>query len=290
MIAANLRRPWDKVIQFYRGSGNKSVGARILSVNTTKSRFFPTTLTETEDDIEEEQRYSGPAVVFSNVSKEYKLGGKTVKALDNVSFEVKPNQLVVFLGPSGAGKTTILNLIGGLEKPSSGEVRVVGIDIAGSSENELATFRAANVGFIFQSYNLVSTLTAGENVELMMELAGWSDSARNEKLTSELIEQMGLSDRQDHLPSQLSGGEQQRVAIARAMANNPQLMLADEPTGNLDTGTGSEIIGLLGVLKKKGKTVIITTHDDRIIEKADIVYRIEKGRLAGADQMKTARV
>jgi putative ABC transport system ATP-binding protein len=235
------------------------------------------------DNAEEEPRYSGPAVVLSNVRKEYKLGGKTVTALDGVSFEVKPSQLVVLLGPSGAGKTTVLNLIAGLEKPSSGEVRVLGIDIAGSSENELSTFRAANVGFIFQSYNLVSTLTARENVELMMELAGWSDTARNEKLTGELIEQVGLLDRQDHLPAQLSGGEQQRVAIARSLANDPQLILADEPTGNLDTRTGSEIIGLLEDLKRnRGKTVIITTHDDRIVEKANMVYRIEKGRIAAS--------
>lgn len=235
------------------------------------------------EEIEEEPRYSGPAIVFSNVSKEYKLSGKIVKALDNVSFEIRPRQLVVFLGPSGAGKTTILNLIAGLEKSSSGEVRVLGVDLAGSSENELSTLRAANVGFIFQSYNLVSTLTARENVELMMELAGWSDTVRNEKLTGDLIGQVGLADRQDHLPAQLSGGEQQRVAIARALANDPQLILADEPTGNLDTGTGSEIIALLELLKKaRGKTVIITTHDDRIVERADVVYRIEKGRLAKA--------
>jgi len=237
-------------------------------------------LSETED-VEEEQRYTGPAVVFSNVRKEYKLGGKTVMALDSLSFEVKPNQLVVLLGPSGAGKTTVLNLVAGLEKPSSGEVRVLGLDTAGSSENELSTFRAANVGFIFQSYNLVSTLTARENVELMMELAGWSDSSRNERRTGELIEQVGLLERQDHLPSQLSGGEQQRVAIARSMANDPQLILADEPTGNLDTSTGSEIIGLLEDLKKsRGKTVIITTHDDRIVERADVVFRIGKGKLS----------
>ena len=238
-----------------------------------------------DEDVEIGQRYPGPAVVFSSVSKEYKLGGKTVTALDHVSFEVKPNQLVVFLGPSGAGKTTVLNLIAGLEKPSAGEVQVLGIDIKGSSENELSTFRAANVGFIFQSYNLVSTLTTSENVELMMELAGWSDSARNEKLTGQLIEQVGLSERKDHLPAQLSGGEQQRVAIARALANDPRLILADEPTGNLDTRTGSEIISLLQDLKNnRGKSVIITTHDDRIVQTADTVHRVEHGRLTGTEQ------
>ena len=236
-------------------------------------------MTESEEAVEE-TRLAGPVVDFVRVSKEYSLSGKTVKALDEVSFEVKPNELVVLLGPSGAGKTTILNLTAGLEKPTSGEVRVLGLDIANSDENALSAFRCANVGFIFQSYNLVSTLTARENVELMMELAGWSDAARNEKLTAELINEVGLSDRADHLPAQLSGGEQQRVAIARALANDPALILADEPTGNLDTKTGLEIIAFLeGLKESRAKTVIITTHDERILEKADVLYRMEKGRL-----------
>ena len=236
------------------------------------------TLTE-DEDIVEPARPVGPIVDLVRVSKEYVLSGKTVKALDEVSLEVRGNELVVLLGPSGAGKTTVLNLIAGLESPTSGDVRVLGLDMVGANENARATFRCANVGFIFQSYNLVSTLTARENVELMMELAGWSDAARNEKLTGELIDEVGLLDRADHLPAQLSGGEQQRVAIARALANDPQLILADEPTGNLDTGTGSEIIALLQGLKaKSGKTVIITTHDERIVQMADVVYRMDKGK------------
>jgi putative ABC transport system ATP-binding protein len=236
-------------------------------------------LTESEETVEE-TRPAGPVVDFVNVSKEYTLGVKAVKALDKVSFGVKPNELVVLLGSSGAGKTTILNLIAGLEKPTSGEVRVLGLDIESSDESALSAFRCANVGFIFQSYNLVSTLTARENVELMMELAGWSDASRNENLTGQLVDQVGLADRADHLPSQLSGGEQQRVAIARALANDPALILADEPTGNLDTATGSDIVALLQGLKTdRGKTVIITTHDERIVQKADTVYRIEKGKL-----------
>lgn len=234
--------------------------------------------------MEEKTSPAGPVVDFVNVSKEYALSGKTVRALERVSFEVKPNKLVALLGPSGAGKTTVLNLVAGLEKPTSGEVRVLGLDVPSSDENSLATFRCANIGFVFQSYNLVSTLTASENVELMMELAGWSDATRNEKLTSQLIDQVGLSDRADHLPAQLSGGEQQRVAIARSLANDPGLILADEPTGNLDTRTGAEIIGLLESLKKdRGKTVLITTHDERIVQKADSVYRMEKGKLSPND-------
>ncbi len=226
-----------------------------------------------------------PVVELASVSKEYTASGSHVKALDNVSLDVKAGDLVVVLGPSGAGKTTLLNLIAGLEKPSKGDVRVLGIDVSGSDENSLSSFRCAHIGFIFQSYNLVSTLTAGENVELMMELAGWQDYQRNEKLTSELVDMVGLADRANHLPAQLSGGEQQRVAIARALANDPPLILADEPTGNLDSSTGLGIVQLLADLnEKKGKTILITTHDERIVEKADAIYRLEKGVLAGIDR------
>jgi putative ABC transport system ATP-binding protein len=227
----------------------------------------------------------GPVVELASVSKEYLASGNEVKALDNVSLEVKAGDLAVVLGRSGAGKTTLLNLIAGLEKPSKGDVRVLGIDLSGSDENSVSSFRCAHIGFIFQSYNLVSTLTAGENVELMMELAGWQDYQRNEKLTQELVGMVGLADRANHLPAQLSGGEQQRVAIARALANDPPLILADEPTGNLDSSTGLGIVQLLADLKeKKGKTVLITTHDERILERADVIYRLEKGVLAGVDR------
>jgi putative ABC transport system ATP-binding protein len=242
-------------------------------------------LTELEQEDVEAPRLIQQVVSLKNISKEYSASGKKIKALDDISFDVKPNELIVLLGPSGAGKTTILNLIAGLEKPTSGEVRVMDIDLVDSDENFLSSFRAANIGFIFQSYNLVSTLTARENVELMMELAGWSDANRNEKRTAELIESVGLTERADHLPAQLSGGEQQRVAIARALANDPQLIIADEPTGNLDMKTGSEIVALLESLNRdRGKTVIITTHDERIVKMADVVFRMDKGRLAGIDE------
>ncbi len=213
------------------------------------------------------------------------MNGDGVRALDGVSFDVKRGEVVAILGPSGAGKTTLLNLVAGLERPSTGEVKVLGLDLAGFDENSLASFRANNIGFIFQSYNLVSTLTARENVELMMELAGWNDAERNEKLSLELVSQVGLASRANHLPGQLSGGEQQRVAIARALANGPSLVLADEPTGNLDAGTGLEVVHLLqGLKEKQGKTVIITTHDERIVERADVLVRLDKGRLDGVDR------
>jgi putative ABC transport system ATP-binding protein len=213
------------------------------------------------------------------------VNGKPVKALSSITLSVKEGEVAAIVGPSGAGKTTVLNMIAGLETPSQGEVRVLGLDLAASNEQSLSAFRSANVGFIFQSYNLVSTLTAEENVELMMELAGWSDSGRNEKLTAELINLVGLTDRAKHLPAQLSGGEQQRVAIARAMANDPPLILADEPTGNLDQKTGLEIVKLLSRLKGgKGKTLVVTTHDDRIVETADVIYRLDNGSLESVDR------
>jgi len=231
-----------------------------------------------EDTTEEP---AGPVLELAEVSKEYSASGSQVKALSNVSLVVKSPGLFVVLGPSGAGKTTLLNLIAGLEKPSRGTVQVLGKELSDSDENSISSFRCANIGFIFQSYNLVSTLTAGENVELMMELAGWANYERNEKVARELVEMVGLSDRMNHLPSQLSGGEQQRIAIARALANDPRLILADEPTGNLDSATGLGIVQLLVDLKeRKGKTVLITTHDERIVERADAIYRLDKGVLS----------
>src|SRR6266700_2580000 len=230
-------------------------------------------------DEEIEIRAPGLAVDFVDVSREYVVNGKILKALSSITFNVKEQEVAVIVGPSGAGKTTVLNIIAGLEKPSQGEARVLGLDLNGSNEHSLSAFRSANIGFIFQSYNLVSTLTAEENVELMMELAGWSDSGRNEKLTAEIISMVGLTDRAKHLPAQLSGGEQQRVAIARAIANDPPLILADEPTGNLDQKTGLEIVKLLAKLKRKGKTLVVTTHDDRIVEMADVIFHLENGSL-----------
>src|SRR5256712_10693544 len=223
-----------------------------------------------------EVRAPGLAVDFVDVSKEYLVNGNPLKALSSITLNIKEGEVAAIVGPSGAGKTTVLNIIAGLEKPSRGEARVLGLDLNGSNEHALSAFRSANIGFIFQSYNLVSTLTAEENVELMMELAGWSDSGRNEKLTAELISMVGLTERAKHLPAQLSGGEQQRVAIARAIANDPPLVLADEPTGNLDSANAGAVLDLFRSMATGGTTVIIATHDadvgrviDRTIELAD---------------------
>jgi len=240
------------------------------------------------DQIEESKRSPGAdlesVVDLANVSKEYTANGNLIRALDSMTLKVRRAQTSVVLGPSGAGKTTLLNLVAGLEKPTSGTVKVLGVSLEKANEDTRAAFRSKNIGFIFQSYNLVSTLTARENVELMMELAGSDDYEKNEKLTAQLINRVGLSERADHLPAQLSGGEQQRVAIARALANDPPLILADEPTGNLDSTTGLAIVKLLTELSQAGKTMIITTHDDRILELADIIYHLDKGRIESVDR------
>lgn len=229
-------------------------------------------------------------VELISATKEYGAGENRVTALDDVTLQVEDGAMAVVLGPSGAGKTTLLNLVAGLEKPSRGQVRVLGKDLAVSDENSLSEFRCRSIGFIFQSYNLVSTLTARENVELMREMAGSGDFEENEKLANELVNSVGLSGRANHLPAQLSGGEQQRVAIARALANDPPLILADEPTGNLDSTTGLAIVQLLGGLRERhGKSVIVTTHDERIVDMADMIYRLDCGRLVSVDRPNRVR-
>lgn len=214
----------------------------------------------------------------SSLSKEYPIGDSTVQALKEVSLEVSEGEFVCLEGPSGAGKTTVLSLVGGLDRPTSGDIKVFGHDLNGCDEDFLAVFRCVNVGFVFQSYNLISTLTAMENVAFAIELAGFSDD-RVKKRPKDLLAEVGLSHRADHFPSQLSGGEQQRVAFARALANDPPLILIDEPTANLDEKTALEIVKLLANLKHKGKTVLVATHDERIFELADRVLHLRDGRL-----------
>ena len=197
----------------------------------------------------------------SDLKKHYRMGDTIVRALDGVTLQVREGEFVALLGTSGSGKSTLLNLVAGLDHPSAGSLRVFEQDLAGMSREGLSRHRRSNVGIIFQSFNLVPTMSAAENVALAMMFAGVPRAERDVRATS-LLESVGLGGRQRHRPKELSGGEQQRVAIARALANDPRLLLADEPTGNLDSRTSSEIMALLARLhQENGKTVIMVTHD-----------------------------
>ncbi|HJW66124.1 MAG TPA: ABC transporter ATP-binding protein [Candidatus Bathyarchaeia archaeon] len=204
-----------------------------------------------------------------------------VEVLRDLSLDVFCGEFVAVCGASGTGKTTLLNLISGIDKPTSGSLVVFGEILTEKSEDFLSNLRCNKIGFVFQAYNLVSTLTVAENIAFPME---WSrkTSAEIEERVSELLDTLGMRHRLNHFPAQLSGGEQQRVALARALANDPPLVLADEPTGNLDAVNAQKIIDILRMLKEKGKTVIVSTHDERIIQFADQTFCLEKGGLASS--------
>jgi len=219
-----------------------------------------------------------PAIFACDLSKEYEIGDSIIQAINNVNLEIAEGEFVCIEGPSGAGKTTVLNIIGALEKPTRGDIRVLGYDLNSYSEDFLAVFRCVHVEFVFQSYNLISTLTAAENIAFSIELAGFSDERLTER-PRKLLADVGLSHRANHFPSQLSGGEQQRVAFARALANDPPLLLVDEPTANLDEKTAVEIVRILEKLRHRGKTVVVATHDEKIIRLGDRVFHLRDGRL-----------
>jgi putative ABC transport system ATP-binding protein len=220
-----------------------------------------------------------PLVETVGLSKYYVRGDQVIPVLVDINLIVPDGDYVALMGPSGSGKSTLLNLIAGIDKPSSGEMRVAGVDIAQLSEGELAAWRAANVGFIFQFYNLIPVLTAFQNVELPLQLTSLSRGERRERVDTALA-LVGLSDRATHRPNELSGGQQQRVAIARALITDPTLIVADEPTGDLDRTTAEEILGLLDRLNREiGKTIVMVTHDPKAAEKARRMVHLEKGVL-----------
>lgn len=215
-------------------------------------------------------------VELKNVSKAYKIGEKEFKALDNVNLAINKGELVVILGPSGAGKSTLLNLIGGMDSPSNGSILVDGVDISEYSETKLSEYRAENVGFIFQFYNILPTLTVLENVDIVRDIV------RNYSDSKEALKDVGLIEHINKFPNQLSGGEQQRVSIARAIAKNPKLLLCDEPTGALDSKTGVEVLKLLKKQCDKNdgaNTVIIVTHNALFADIADTVIRVKNGQI-----------
>ena len=219
------------------------------------------------------------AVSACGLRKAYELADARIEVLKDVNLEVASGEFVSIRGSSGAGKTTLLNLMGGIDRPSSGKITVFGEDLAGKDEDLLADFRCNFVGFVFQSYNLVSTLTVAENVAFPME---WRQTPAKQIIdrVTMLLETLGMVHRANHFPSQLSGGEQQRVAFARALANDPPLLLADEPTGNLDDMNGQKITAIFNMLKAQGKTIIISTHDTHLFDLADQMFDLKDGRLA----------
>jgi putative ABC transport system ATP-binding protein len=223
-----------------------------------------------------------PLVEIRQLAKSYRRGDQVVPVLDDITLNIQTGDFTALMGPSGSGKSTLLNLIAGIDKPDSGILRVAGLDITKLSEAELADWRAAHVGFIFQFYNLLPVLTAFENVELPLLLTSLSRKERRER--AELtLSMVNLADRMDHTPAELSGGQQQRVAIARAIVTDPTLIVADEPTGDLDRNSAAEVLALLNQLNKElGKTIIMVTHDAISAQQARAVIHLDKGRLLDA--------
>jgi putative ABC transport system ATP-binding protein len=212
-----------------------------------------------------------------DVTKEYPSGARTLTVLDSISFEIAAGAFVAIVGPSGSGKTTLLGLLAGLDTPTTGRVILDGADLGALGEDARARLRGEKVGFVFQSFQLIPTLTALENVSVPLELRGDADAAERAR---DLLARVGLGDRATHLPAQLSGGEQQRVAVARAFANRPRILFADEPTGNLDGATGARIIELIESLNREsGSTVILVTHDASLADRTDRIIRLADGRV-----------
>jgi putative ABC transport system ATP-binding protein len=228
-----------------------------------------------------------PFIRISDLTKHFQMGGTTVRALDGVDLDIPQKSFTVVMGPSGSGKSTLLYLLGGLDRPTSGQIAVNGQRLDGMDENKLALFRRQTVGFIFQSFNLIQSMTAEENVGFPMLFAGIAPKERTRR-SKELLAQVGLADRGRHRPSELSGGEQQRVAAARALVNNPGLILADEPTGNLDTASGVGIMQLLADLHQSGRAVLVVTHDPRMSRFATHKVFLLDGKAVNEKEYRTA--
>jgi putative ABC transport system ATP-binding protein len=223
-----------------------------------------------------------PLVLIEGLSKSYMRGDQEIPVLRNMSLRVEPGEFLALMGPSGSGKTTLLNLIAGIDRPDQGTLRIAGVDISQLGESELSSWRASHVGFIFQFYNLIPVLTAFENVQLPLLLTSLSRKDRKNHAMAAL-EAVGLSDRVDHYPSQLSGGQQQRVAIARALVTDPLILVADEPTGDLDKKSASDVLNLLGQLNEAfQKTIVMVTHDPRAAKKSRRILYLDKGVLANS--------
>lgn len=234
-------------------------------------------------------------IILEDIKKTYKMGDTEVHALDDVSLHIKPHEFVAIIGPSGSGKSTLMNMIGCLDVPTSGRYWIDGVEVSKMCDNDLVDLRNQKIGFIFQQYNLLSKLSAIENVELPLIYKGLSAATRT-KLAKEALKKVGLEDKMFHKPTELSGGQQQRVSIARALSSHPALILADEPTGALDSKSGIEIMQMLHDLHKEGNTIVIITHDLNIAKQAERIVTIRDGKIvsdvdnkndmAGADNVK----
>jgi len=231
-----------------------------------------------EDNFKKELNEEKIIIFGEEITRFYEIGDFLVLAVDNVSLKIKVGEFIAITGPSGAGKTTLLNLLGGLDSPNKGRIYNQGVKISDMNQESLTTFRLMNSGFIFQNYNLISSLTAEENIMFPLMLSGMKFDEQRERAIK-LLRDVRLADRREHLPFQLSAGEQQRVAIARAMANDPPVILADEPTANLDKKTSQFIRDIFKLLKEDEKTIIIATHDDRLIALADKIISFDKGKI-----------
>jgi len=234
-------------------------------------------------DVNTQRSAAEPVVVLDGVRKRYEMG-TTVEALAQVSLELERGSFTAVMGPSGSGKSTLLNLVGALDTPTSGHVSLDGRDLGATTERERAAIRGERVGFVFQTFNLMPRLTALENVELPLVFQEWGRAERRERAT-DLLESVGLGDRLDHRPAELSGGQRQRVGIARALAPEPSLLLADEPTGNVDTATGDRIMGRLQAVHEAGRTILLVTHERRIAEYADRIVHLRDGLIEEVEEL-----
>jgi putative ABC transport system ATP-binding protein len=217
-------------------------------------------------------------IELSRITKIYHMGGVDITVLSDVSLQVQPGELIAIMGPSGSGKSTIMNMLGCLDRPTSGSYRFEGREISAMTDDELASIRNVKIGFVFQTFNLLPRFSALKNVEVPLIYSGVPARLRKERAVP-LLQQVGLADRMDHKPTELSGGQQQRVAIARALVNHPMLLLADEPTGNLDSRSGEEILNLLTGLNRQGVTIIIVTHDQSVAARCNRVISVKDGQI-----------
>ena len=228
---------------------------------------------------------NGALISLHDLTKTYDMGATQVKALESVSLKIERNEYLAIMGPSGSGKSTLMNLIGCLDTPTSGSYILNGREVAALDDNALAEIRNKEIGFIFQTFNLLSRTNALQNVELPLIYAGVGRQERHKRAT-EALKSVGLGDRMDHKPNELSGGQRQRVAVARALVNNPSILLADEPTGNLDSKTGEEIMELFDTLNRNGNTIILVTHEEDIAQRAKRIVKLRDGRIV--DDSRTA--